>query len=384
MSKKIFSLKNYLKPIDLEYNEQEQEDFLRFLEKNTFENYPFSKEELIQFLSTEECLSLINSAIIKSSNEIENSGKNTLKTKENISVKNILENLPSELKQDQIKDEKRKRNQAYKMLDYTLSNYTYFDFFSADAFQIAKNSKYIAQLYKKEKVTPEILFLCFFDNQFEVSNLLKSFGFEEEFIEKLAILIKTTKTREQIHSEQKSFIYQFKKTISHFFKGLFTNEKKELIFNQKIKYTYQVHQIFEKSSENAQDRFKTPVITPEILLITLMEEKGSIVNKLIKKNINDDTNWYLLRYQLLKRLYSQESNVREQVKRNQQFFAYLLKVHLSDSSFEKLIEKKLLSDAVALFRNLLIHDLLKFDLFDDFEQEIHAALHVAPKRFYSK
>jgi len=78
-----------------------------------------------------------------------------------------------------------------------------------------------------------------------------------------------------------------------------------------------------------------------------MEEKGFVVNKLIKKNIKDETNWYLLRYKLLKRLYSQESNVRGQVKRNQQFFAYLLKIHLSDASFEKLIEKKLLGNAVA-------------------------------------
>ena len=364
MSKKIFSLKNYLKPIDLEYNEQEQEDFLLFLEKNTFENYPLSKDELIQFLSTEECLSFF-------------------KIKKDMSVQNILENLPLELKQNQIKQEKRKRYQAYKMLDYTLSNYTYFDFFSSDAFQIAKNSKYMAQLYKKERVNLEILFLSFFDSQFEISDLLQSFGFEEEFIQKLDLLIKTTKTKEQMQVEQKSFVSNLKKTIQHFWGGLFSQEKKDLIFNQKIKYTYQVHQIFEKSAENALNRFKTPVITPEILFITLMEEKGFVVNKLIKKNIKDETNWYLLRYKLLKRLYSQESNVRGQVKRNQQFFAYLLKIHLSDVSFEKLIEKKLLGNAVALFRNLLIHDLLKFDLFEDFEQEIHASLNVAPKRFYS-
>ena len=251
MSKKIFSLKNYLKPIDLEYNEQEQEDFLLFLEKNTFENYPLSKDELIQFLSTEECLSFF-------------------KIKKDMSVQNILENLPLELKQNQIKQEKRKRYQAYKMLDYTLSNYTYFDFFSSDAFQIAKNSKYMAQLYKKERVNLEILFLSFFDSQFEISDLLQSFGFEEEFIQKLDLLIKTTKTKEQMQVEQKSFVSNLKKTIQQFWVGLFSQEKKDLIFNQKIKYTYQVHQIFEKSAENALNRFKTPVITPEILFITLM------------------------------------------------------------------------------------------------------------------
>lgn len=382
MAKQKFLLKNYLEPIDLEYSEQEQQNFLLFLEKNAFESYPFTKEELIKFLTTEEFLSLINN--YKVNDEEENPQNVSLQSEENISVKKVLENLPLEMKQAEINFEKRKRYQAYKMLDYTLSNYSYFDFFSADAFQIAKNSKYIAQVYKKDKVNLEILFLSFFDGQFEMADLLKSFGFEEEFLEKLAVQIKMIKTKEEIQGESISLTGRFKKLLRNFLTFFSSEEKNELIFNQKIRYNYQVHQIFEKSAENALNRFKTPVITPEILLITLMEEKGFIINKLIKKNIKDETNWYLLRYKLLKRLYSQESNVRGQVSKNQQFFAYLLKTHLSDINFEKLIEKKLLAKAVFLFRNLLIHDLLKFDLFEDFEQEIHASLAVSPKRSYSK
>ena len=42
---------------------------------------------------------------------------------------------------NQIKNERRRRNQAYQSLDYMLSRITYFDFFSADAFNIAKYSK---------------------------------------------------------------------------------------------------------------------------------------------------------------------------------------------------------------------------------------------------
>jgi len=93
----------------------------------------------------------------------------------------------------------------------------------------------MAQLYKKERVNLEILFLSFFDSQFEISDLLQSFGFEEEFIQKLDLLIKTTKTKEQMQVEQKSFVSNLKKTIQHFGGGLFSQEKKDLIFNQKIK-----------------------------------------------------------------------------------------------------------------------------------------------------
>lgn len=369
MSKKIFSLKNYLEPIDLEDMEQEELES-SMLENTSSAAYPFTQQSLIEYLESEKFLSSFPPANL---NQLQ-------KTDGKISIKQIIENIPSEKKQQEIQLEKRKRYQAYKMLDYTLSNFTYFDFFSGDAFQIAKNSKYIAQLYGKQKVTVDLLFLPFFDSQFEVGNLLKSFGFDEIFLEKAAIQLKLVKGKE---STGLASFSNLQKNLSSFIGSFFSQEQQEFLFNQQIRYSYPVHQIFEKSAENALNRFKTPIITPEILLITLMEEKESMIAKLIKKNVTDETNWYLLRYKLLKRLYAQESNVREQVKKNQHFFAYLLKMQLPDASFEKLIENKILGEAVSLFRNTLIHDLLKFDLLESFDEEIHASLSIAPKRYYS-
>ena len=72
-----------------------------------------------------------------------------------------------------------------------------------------------------------------------------------------------------------------------------------------------------------------------------MEEKNSKIGKKIRKILYDETSWYLLRYKLLKRLYNQEVNVRSQVIKNQQFFAYLLKTQISESNFEKLIQEDL-------------------------------------------
>ena len=372
MSKKIFSLKNYLEPIDFEDLEQEEE---RESFVNEFSQpYPFTKESLIQYLESETFLSSFTNG--KKINELQ-------KKDEKLSIKKIIENIPIEKRQEEIKLEKRRRYQAYKMLDYTLSNFTYFDFFSADAFQIAKNSKYIGQLYGKQKVNLEILFLPFFDSQFQVGELLNSFGFDETFLEKFALQIKMSKGQESNLLFPFSILNTLQNKLKTTIKNIFPFEEKEITFNQQIRYNYQVHQIFEKSAENALNRFKTPVITPEILLITLMEEKQFMIGNLIKKNIMDETNWYLLRYKLIKRLYSQESNVRSQVKKNQQFFAYLLKTQLPESSFDKLIEKQVLGKAVSLFRNTLTHDLLKSDLFESLEEEIHASLAIAPKRYYS-
>ena len=376
MSKKIFSLKNYLEPIDLADREEERDSFL--LENKFSGPYPFTKETLIEYLGTETFLSSL-----KNNEEIDKMLQNNKK----MSIRQMVDNISVEKKEEEIKFEKRKRHQAYQMLDYSLSNFTYFDFFSADAFQIAKNSKYIAQLYGKQKVTLEILFLPFFDTQFQVGHLLKNFGFNEIFLEKFSNEIKIVKKQENNLLNLLnpfSSLTGFRDKINTFIEMIFFKEEKESLFNQQIRYSYQVHQIFEKSAENALNRFKTPVITPEILLITLMEEKQFRVSNLIKKNITDEINWYLLRYKLLKRLYSQESNIRSQVKKNQHFFAYLLKTQLPDASFEKLIENKVLGKAVSLFRNTLIHDLLKSDLFESFEEEIHASLAIAPKRKYSK
>ena len=372
MQKKLFSLKNYLEPIDLEDFKEEEDNEL--FENEFSQPYPFTKKSLLQFLESEKFLSSFSEG--KQLEELQ-------KKDEKISIKHILTNISVEKKQEEIKIEKRKRYQAYKMLDFTLSNFTYFDFFSADAFEIAKNSKYIAQLYGKQKVNLEILFLSFFDSEFQLVELLKSFGFDEAFLEKFSLQIKTGKRKETNVSGSLSIFEGLKTQIQNVISQVFPFEEKELAFNQQIRFQYQVHQLFEKSADNALNRFKTPVITPEIVLITLMEDKESLVGRLIKKNILDETDWYLLRYKLIKRLYAQESNVRSQVKKNQQFFAYLLKTQLPEASFNKLIEKKALGKAVSLFRNTLIHDVLKTDFWDSFEAEIHASIAIGPKRFYS-
>jgi hypothetical protein len=393
MSKKVFSLKNYLEPIDFEYSEPEEENELLLLAKNinASRSYPLTKEELIAYISTEEFLSSIHYDFEKGLIKKEEGKIMLPQPLDNIYIKDIIENIPPEKKQEEIEFEKRRRYQAYKMLDYTLSNFTYFDFFSADAFQIAKNSKYISQLYGKEKVGLETLFVPFFDTQFEVGKLLQSFGFDDIFLKNLSLQLKNAtpkglpgKTALPTRMDRLvSFLKKVQEKAETLLETYLPWEQNNLVFNQHIRYSYQVHQIFEKSAENALNRFKTPVITPEILFITLMEEKDLFVGKLIKKNIPDETTWYLLRYKLLKRLYVQESNVRSQVTKNQYFFAYLLKIELSEANFEKLIEKKLLAKAVSLFRNLLIQDLLKADLFESFELETQASLRMMPRRNYS-
>jgi hypothetical protein len=84
--------------------------------------------------------------------------------------------------EQKIQMERRKRHQAYTALDYHLSLTTYFDFFSFDTFQIAKESKYLTQLEKGKIVNSDILLLAFFSKHFKIAEVLNNFGMTKENI----------------------------------------------------------------------------------------------------------------------------------------------------------------------------------------------------------
>ena len=272
--------------------------------------------------------------------------------------------------------EKRRRHQTYMALDYFLSAVTYFDFFSSDAFKVVKNAKYLAQICNTN-VTSELLLLPFFSYPSDVSKILGDFNITERKIENIVASLQP-KEKESFFTKNKKFFQQRFNRVKGFF------IKETLALNQKIKYSYEVNKIFEKAAENALMRFKTPVISPEILFITIIEEKNTKAAKIIRKFLKDDVEWYLLRYKLIKRIHHQESNLRSEVIKNQHYFAYLMKVQLTDFEFNKLIENEALAKGVSLFRNTLVSNILKIDIFEEISQEIRTSMKITNKRSYSK
>ena len=272
--------------------------------------------------------------------------------------------------------EKRRRHQAYMALDYFLSAVTYFDFFSSDAFKVVKNAKYLAQICEKN-VTSELLLLPFFSYPSHVSAILKDFDITEGMVETVVASVQKTK-KQNFFQKQKNSIKQTLRNV----KGFFVRET--LALDQNVKYSHEVNKIFEKAAENALSRFKTPVISPEILFITIIEDKNSKASKIIKKFLKTDVEWYLLRYKLIKRIHNQESNIRSEVIKNQHYFAYLMKIQLTDFEFNKLIENEALAKGVSLFRNTLISKILKIDIFEEISEEIYTSMKITNKRSYSK
>ena len=259
-------------------------------------------------------------------------------------------------KDEKIVIEKRRRHQAYMALDYLISATSYFDFFSSDAFTIIKKAKYLSQICQQKNLTTEFLLIPLLDIDSRISTILNEHGLTPEKVGNS--IISYNKIKKSIF--EKKFVNLF--------------PAKSFVPSASVVYSYEMNIFLEKVAENALTRFKTPVITSEIILITLLEDQNSRGSKLLKNLINNDIEWYLLRYKILKKLHNHESKIRGEVIKNQHFFAYLLKTQLSDKEFEKLLEREDLLLGVSTFRDLLISDLLKLNIFDEIEKEIKLSI----------
>lgn len=279
-------------------------------------------------------------------------------------------------KEEKIQLEKRRRYQAYMTLDYLLSVVTYFDFFSQDAFRIAKKAKDLSQILNKKKVTSELLLLPFFENNLEVCKLLEKYGINQKSLTQ-TICPSTIKYKKKVEVKETS---RLKKFLIRLNIPWISNR---VIVPASVEYSYEVNQIFEKAAENALKRFKTPVISSEILLITILETKKSKAAKLLQTYLKNETNWFMLRYALMKRLHKQELTIRNEVPKNQQYFSYLLKTQLSEFEFDTLMEKEYVSTGVSMFRNLLISEVMKTNLLETVKNDIYISMKISGKRNYS-
>lgn len=277
-------------------------------------------------------------------------------------------NNPFNLK---IKQEKRRRHQVYSLFDFYLSSFTIFDFLSFDSFRFLKDSYLLSKLTNKEKIGTDFLLLSFFQKDSTLLKTLNQYGLDDNFVQNLIKKLLPQKYLDV--KEQNDFFISFSK--------LNFLEKKDI--SQNILYSQELYNLLEKSAENALIRFKTPIITSEILFITLMEDKNSIGGKLIKDYFSSNSEWFLLRYRLMKQLHNHESTIKGEVSKNQQYFAYVLKTKLSETLFSKLILTEKLGEAVNSFRNFIFKDILRINIFELLSDEIYKSIELNKTRKYS-
>jgi hypothetical protein len=275
--------------------------------------------------------------------------------------------------------EKRKRHQTYMALDYLLSVGTYFDFFSTDAFNIIKNAKYFAQLENKS-VNTDLLFLAYFSSDSITFSLLQKSEFINNLKDLAPRVIPDLAILEQQPLESKS------NALQRGFRSLSLSIKNLIIKPKAIKksfYSREVLKIFEKAADNALTRFKTPVITPEILFFTLLENRSEKIGKIIRNCFLTELEWYVFRYNLIKAIHKEESNIRSEVTKNQQYFAYLMKTQLPGAELNRLIDTLQLEKGVLVFRNSLVLKMLEVDLFETFLEDVRTSIKLTTKRKYS-
>ena len=284
---------------------------------------------------------------------------------------------------EKIKLEKRKRHQIYTTLNYLRPHKSKFDFFSHDALKILKLSKEITKKFKQEKLTSEILLLTFFNNESELTDILRKYNVTFSTIKRYLIYghqLSEEILQEKLKQKQNKFS---KISFSNVLNVLQTSFKKKIVVTSSPAYNYEVKKILDKAIENAY-RFKTPVITPEILFLTILEEKETTGGKLLQLLLTNDLNWNLLRYEILKKLHHQETQVQGHIFKNTRYYAYLLKIEMVDEQFEKLIEKDDFAYIVSAYRDLVISEVLDCNIFDSLEKEIKYSIRVNKKhRIYS-
>lgn len=291
--------------------------------------------------------------------------------------------------QKRIAREKRKRHQIYATMDYVLSVTTYFDFFSADAFEMVVRATDLIEVTKKKQITNEFLLVPFLRNEFAIAKVLREYNFNFLSLKNSFDEIEREETK-NVPKKKKRILEKIKETANAFLKKIKKIKILKEWFGQPESYSFdpsyfseETMIVFDKCANNALERFKTPVITPEVLFITLMEEKSTKSGQIIEKLMETETRWYLLRYRLLKILHAEEAAVRYGVTKNQRYFAYLLKTQLSEKEFGRLLERDLLEKGVSLFRDTFISSLLSIDLLDLIIEDINKSMRITSDRVYS-
>jgi len=135
-----------------------------------------------------------------------------------------------------------------------------------------------------------------------------------------------------------------------------------------IPFSTELEEIFERLDDELFV-YKSPVISTETLFIAMMECRDSNAGKIIQNLCQSEMEWYVLRYRLMKRLHIQEVALRNEPI-NQRFFAYLLRIQLTDQYFNRMLNRGLLSLALPLYRTELVLNSLTASVSESLNQKL--------------
>jgi hypothetical protein len=277
-----------------------------------------------------------------------------------------------QLKNLKINLEKRRSHKFFNSLNYFNPFLTPVDFFSNDVLKLIKYAFFLQKHLNLKELTFELLLIVLLTKNNQILKFL-----EKKKITKIDIynLFFLDKIEFLIENKKKKSL--FKKLYTNLIEYNASSKKIDLIFS------FELSLLFQKALKNSYQKFKTFNITPEILLITFLEEsKNSSILKF--QNLFLNSFFYnLFLYEIYKLIYLEEKNTKKLVPKQKYLFLYFLKKFISQKKFLKLIETKNFKNIIFLFRNLFISKVIKKDIFFYLKKDIFYSNKILAKRQYS-
>lgn len=265
---------------------------------------------------------------------------------------------------DQKLFEQRRKQVAYSLLNRSLGLTSIFDFFSQDAFTIVLNAKLFAQKSKTKLVHNEMLLISAVNSDLSMSQILQSYNLDRYLLEKVYSQYVTKKEPALILNHKifaRKIIYILDKVLN-FLATIKISLLNKDQYQPQPKFSEACLFLFEQAAQNAQKQFHTPVISADILVFTMMENKQLKIGQIFLSALKDQLEWLMLRYQLIKRIYAQEAGIREQLKTNHFYYLYLLKTQITDSKYDAICKNESLEHKALVLRTVLIKRALKTNL----------------------
>jgi hypothetical protein len=180
-----------------------------------------------------------------------------------------------------------------------------------------------------------------------------------------------------------------------------------------ISFSDSVTELLNETLIAAIERFQTPTITTDIILLILIEKVLDDLGPLPAGDLFEDrpeinlpmppiknllliTKWFksifqentkmelfLLRYDLLMKVHNVESELRSQISPEQHYFGYLLKTELPELTIKNLLENQTLNTAVIEFRDNLMQLSNKQDMHEQLYKDVLEDLILTSDRSYS-
>ncbi len=217
--------------------------------------------------------------------------------------------------------EQRRRFQFYANLDLLSSNYSVFDMMNPDSIRILLKARQISDYLQFKEVTPEVLTLACLFGKASIRRLFQKVGldsksFVRNFLKK--------------HKITENFLFKvfffFRKSFKFFQKNILFQKRKSRL--EQKPFSKKTFHIFLKAAQNTYRRFKTFVITPEILFLTLMEDKKTF----FLATLQSKENWDIVHARLCSTIHLEDRNLFFESPK-EYYYAYLLKIKMKQKLF---------------------------------------------------